>query len=95
MSFIEDRYLNGVLVQRFIDNRDGTGSEINYDEDENITSEVALSNLPIPSYPPLDEIGALATLLVVLDIIPIQDAANVIHEEPEHLIAEAQAWSLG
>jgi hypothetical protein len=46
-------------------------------------------------YPPLDATGSLATLLVVLNVIPIEDAANVIHEEPEHLVAEAEAWSLG
>jgi hypothetical protein len=45
-------------------------------------------------FPPLDEIGALTTLLVVLNIITLEDGAHVIHEEPEHLIAEAEAWSV-
>lgn len=43
---------------------------------------------------PLSPVGALTTLLVVLDVIPLQDGANVIHEEPAHLIAEAEAWAL-
>lgn len=46
-------------------------------------------------FPPLDPTGALATLLVVEGVLPLGDAANAIHEEPAHLIAEAQAWSLG
>jgi hypothetical protein len=46
-------------------------------------------------FPPLDPIGALATLLVVLELVPLADASNAIHEEPEHLVAEAQAWSIG
>lgn len=46
-------------------------------------------------YPPLDNTGALATLLVVQGVLALQDAANAIHEEPAHLIAEAEAWSLG
>jgi hypothetical protein len=45
-------------------------------------------------FPPLDPIGALTTLLVVLNVIPLEDGANVINEEPAHLIAEAEAWSL-
>lgn len=46
-------------------------------------------------FEPLDAAGALATLLVVLNVVPLVDAANAIHEEPAHLIAEAEAWSLG
>ena len=45
-------------------------------------------------YPPLDPTGALATLLVVLNVIPLEDGANAIQEEPAHLIAEAEAWSV-
>ncbi len=47
-----------------------------------------------PPFPPLDATGALATLLVVEGVLPLQDAANAIHEEPEHLEHEAQAWAL-
>ena len=46
-------------------------------------------------YPPLDAAGALATLLVVEGVLPLADAANAVNEEPDHLIAEAEAWSLG
>jgi len=47
-----------------------------------------------PPFPPLDATGALATLLVVEGVLPINDAANAIHEEPAHLEHEAQAWAL-
>jgi len=47
------------------------------------------------TYPPLDPTGALATLLVVTGALTLHDAAAAIHEEENHLIAEAEAWSLG
>jgi len=90
------RYFNGIIQEQLIDNGDGTGTHYQYDENGDETFSESLSGLPIaPLYPPLDPTGALATLLVVLNIVPIEDAANAIHEEPAHLIAEAEAWSLG
>ena len=53
-----------------------------------------LTDPVVPAYPPLDPTGALATLLVMLNVVPLADAANAIHEEPAHLVAEAEAWSL-
>lgn len=53
-----------------------------------------LVDLVEPQYPPLDPTGALATLLVVEGVLPLTDAANAIHEEPAHLVHEAEAWSL-
>jgi hypothetical protein len=50
--------------------------------------------IPDPLYPPLDSTGALATLLVVVGTLDLQDAANAIHEEPAHLEHEALAWGL-
>lgn len=82
-------------TERRIDNGDGTGHLYVWNAQGVLITDQALTGLAIPPYEPLDATGALATLLVVLDVIPIEDAANVIHEEPEHLIAEAQAWSLG
>ena len=90
------RYFEGNLVEELIDNNDGTGRLIKYKTDGSVNSEDSVTGLDIyPKYLPLDSTGALATLLVVLNIVPIQDAANAIHEEPDHLIAEAQAWALG
>jgi hypothetical protein len=42
---------------------------------------------------PLDATGALATLLAVLEVVPLQDAANAVGQTSEALIAEAEAWA--
>ena len=89
-----DCAFDGTIIATTIDNGDGTGTYTTFNEDGSVQSVANLTNLPIFSYPPLDDTGALATLLVVLNVIPIEDAANVIHEEPAHLIAEAEAWSI-
>lgn len=52
---------------------------------------VELQNKP---HEPLNEAGALATLLVVTGNISIEDAANAIGATPEDLINEAQAWAV-
>ena len=86
---------NGVLTHIVYDNGDGTGTQVNYDADGNQTDTIALTGLPIFAYQSLDRTGALATLLVVSGAVSLEDASNAIHEEPDHLIAEAEAWSLG
>lgn len=48
---------------------------------------------PTPRQEPLDPAGALATLLVVEGVLPLQDAANAVGQTPEALILEAQAWA--
>ena len=70
-------------------------TELTEQEDLDIENIVTSHDPSTAPYPPLDSTGALATLLVVLDLVPLADASNAIKEEPEHLIAEAQAWSLG
>jgi len=83
------------LVSVTVDNGDGTGTHYVYDVDGSVILTEELTGLPVFTYPPLDAAGALATLLVVEGVLPLQDAANAIQEEPDHLIAEAEAWSLG
>ena len=63
-------------------------------QDETALGAVVAAHGGPQQYPPLNEAGALATLLVVLNLVPLADAANAIHEEPAHLVAEAEAWSL-
>jgi hypothetical protein len=41
---------------------------------------------------PLDPTGALATLIAVLEVATVQDAANAVGLTPDDLIAEAEAW---
>lgn len=42
---------------------------------------------------PLDSLGALATLLVVQGVLPIEDAANAVGATPQQLIDEAEGWA--
>lgn len=42
---------------------------------------------------PLNPVGSLATLLVVVGTLDVQDAANAVGLTPDDLIAEAQAWA--
>lgn len=89
-------WFEGVLIERTVNNNDGTGTHTTFDADGNVTSETTLTGLPIvPPFDPLDATGALATLLVVTEVIGLQDAANTIHQEPAHLIHEAESWSVG
>jgi hypothetical protein len=41
---------------------------------------------------PLDEMGALATLLAVTGTLTETDAANAVGLQPEDLVVEALAW---
>lgn len=43
---------------------------------------------------PLDVVGALATLLVVVGTLDINDAANAVRLTPDDLVAEAEAWKI-
>ena len=80
------------VVARIVDNGDGTGVRYDYAADGSVTGTQALTDLPVFTWTALDATGALATLLVVQGVLPLQDAANAVHEEPEHLQAEALAW---
>ena len=82
------------LVCTLVDHGDGTGTLTNYAPDGSVMStETVAVDIEAP-YPPLDSTGALATLLVVEGVLPLTDAANAIHEEPAHLVHEAEAWSV-
>ena len=48
-----------------------------------------------PEFPPLDAVGALATLLVVEGVLWLGDAAHAVGATPDHLVHEAEAWSIG
>lgn len=41
---------------------------------------------------PLDEAGALATLLAVLELTTVADAANAVGLTEQDLVDEAEAW---
>ena len=46
-----------------------------------------------PQQQPLDPVGALATLLVVVGTLNVVDAANAVRLTPADLVAEAEAWA--
>lgn len=60
-------------------------------KNNNIVEELELDD---PPQQPLNDSGALATLMVVNGLIDINDAANAVRQAPEALIAEAQAWAV-
>jgi len=55
----------------------------------NIIEQYEVEEVPAP----LDATGALATLLAVLEVVPVQDAANAVSLTADDLIAEAEAWA--
>jgi hypothetical protein len=48
----------------------------------------------VAPYPPLDETGSLATLLVVVGTLELADAAAAVHQRPEALVHEAESWAV-
>jgi len=42
---------------------------------------------------PLEALGAAMTLLAVLGVVPLLDAANAVGLTPDQLVAEAEAWA--
>jgi hypothetical protein len=55
----------------------------------NIVEEI---EIPDPPAQPLNQTGALATLLAVTEVVSVEDAANAVGLTPQDLIVEAQAW---
>ena len=50
--------------------------------------------IPDPPALPLDQVGALATLLAVVGSLTVTDAANAVGLSPGDLVAEAEAWAM-
>jgi len=90
----QQTYTDGVLRERVVDNLDGTGTRFTYDA-QGVEIAAEPITLPVFAYPPLDTTGALATLLAVEGVLTLADAANAVHQDPAHLVAEAQAWAVG
>lgn len=78
------------------DHGDGTATRTEYASDGTVTATETITGLAVFVYPPLLAAGVLATLLVVEGVLPLTDAANAVADgDTAHLIAEAEAWSLG
>ena len=60
-----------------------------YTDLNGVTHEWETPDIPAP----LDSLGALATLLAVVGVVTVEDAANAAGLTPQDLINEAQAWA--
>ena len=65
-----ERYENGVLVERVVDNGDGTATRTFYDTDGEVTGTEVLTGLPIPDPPAADPAAVLAAVGASLAAIP-------------------------
>lgn len=73
----------------------GVTTRTTYAPDGSVSTTETLPGLPIPPlFPPLDEAGALATLLAVIGTITVQEAANIEQISVEHVEHEALAWAV-
>ncbi len=68
---------------------------VTYEESGVVTSSRALTLAERAAYapPPLDEAGALATLLAVKGILTTDDAAKAVGRTSKELVDEAAAWA--
>jgi hypothetical protein len=57
-----------------------------------LTGEERVRYAPFPA---LEAAGALATLLVVEGVLPLDDAAHSVGTTGDHLVHEATAWGVG
>jgi hypothetical protein len=87
---------DGRLVEAFTDNGDGTGMTTLYDpQTGEVTDTMVVTGLPVtPPFEPLDSAGALATLMVVVGVLDIDDAAHALREPTARLVHEAEAWAV-
>lgn len=66
MSETSERWKDDKLIERIIDNLDGTGTRTTYDAEGNVTSTENLTDLPIPEPPAQtteERIAAYATAM--------------------------------
>lgn len=55
---------------------------------------ITIIDLPDPPHIPLNSAGTVATLLAVLGIVSLEDAAHAAQRTPEDLVHEAQSWAV-
>ena len=65
-----------------------------YDETKPNNNLIEEIDLPDAPQQPLDQVGALTTLLVVTGVLALEDGANALGLQHEQLVAEAQAWHI-
>ena len=56
------------------------------------TGVLTVTEVPDPPPSPLNQLGALATLLAVHEVVPVAEAAAAVGLTPDDLTNEAIAW---
>jgi hypothetical protein len=95
MTVRNETFQNGVCV--YAETIDLTAGTVTTDDHGEVVSVRPLTDDERRQYgpQPLDHVGALATLLAVVDTLDVDDAANAVGLTAEDLVAEAQAWAMG
>lgn len=88
----EERLPDGTLIYAEAIDLDAGTITFESRGQEPVTRPLSLEERARFSPPPLDPIGVMATLNVVLGVWPLEDAANAIGRPPADLAAEAEAW---
>lgn len=66
---MDEIFRNGILIERTVDNGDGTGVRTTFDADGNVTSVEQLSGLPIPQPPEPSDAEKIASLQATVDAL--------------------------
>ena len=66
---MDEIFRNGILIERTVDNGDGTGTRTTFDADGNVTSVEQLSGLPIPQPPEPSDAEKIASLQATVDAL--------------------------
>lgn len=90
-----ETFIDGVCVHADI--IDLTAATITVEHHGQIVSvrDLTADELAMYGPQPLNQLGALATLLAVVEAVTVDDAANAVGLTADDLVAEAQAWALG
>ena len=66
---MDEIFRNGILIERTVDNGDGTGVRTTFDQNGNVTSTEQLSGLPIPQPPEPSDAEKIASLQATVDAL--------------------------
>ena len=91
----DETFSGGVCVHaEIIDIDAGTFTVEEHGEVVSVRPLTDAERVQYAPFPPLDPAGALATLLVVEGVLPLDDAAHSVGTTGDHLVHEAISWSI-
>ena len=82
---MDEIFRNGILIERTVDNGDGTGVRTTFDADGNVTSVEQLSGLPIPQPPEPSPEEKLAAVTARLDKLAPVRSKHDVPADPTYL----------